>query len=185
MSNFFMVKNKFTLWRQRDAYYPVWLPCVIILFFIEINNMNFKKLFAVVAGVSLIAQTMLSMVPVRAATFSAELEDAYAYAYEMGVTTMSPIENANMYGAITRAEMSKMIANRAEEVLGLKADTSASCVFNDTASVKGDLAGTIIKACQMGLMGQGITSFRPYDTVSRAEFGTILSRALWGDEYDG
>jgi len=34
-------------------------------------------------------------------------------------------------------------------------------------------------------MGQGITAFRPYDTISRAEFGTALSRVLWGDKYEG
>lgn len=34
-------------------------------------------------------------------------------------------------------------------------------------------------------MGQGITAFRPYDTISRAEFGTALSRVLWGNEYEG
>ena len=34
-------------------------------------------------------------------------------------------------------------------------------------------------------MGQGITAFRPYDSISRAEFGTALSRALWGNKYEG
>ncbi len=34
-------------------------------------------------------------------------------------------------------------------------------------------------------MGVGITNFRPYDLVTRAEFGTVLSRALWGDEHNG
>jgi hypothetical protein len=34
-------------------------------------------------------------------------------------------------------------------------------------------------------MGVGISKFRPYDSVTRAEFGTVLSRALWGDEYNG
>jgi hypothetical protein len=34
-------------------------------------------------------------------------------------------------------------------------------------------------------MGQGITAFRPYDTISRAEFGTALSRTLWGNKYEG
>jgi hypothetical protein len=34
-------------------------------------------------------------------------------------------------------------------------------------------------------MGQGITAFRPYDNISRAEFGTALSRVLWNDKYEG
>ena len=34
-------------------------------------------------------------------------------------------------------------------------------------------------------MGVDITKFRPYDVVTRAEFGTVLSRALRGEEYNG
>jgi len=37
-------------------------------------------------------------------------------------------------------------------------------------------------ACQLGLMGQGITNFRPDDVVTRAEFGTVVSRMLRGNE---
>jgi hypothetical protein len=37
-------------------------------------------------------------------------------------------------------------------------------------------------SCQLGLMGQGITNFRPDDVVTRAEFGTVVSRMLRGNE---
>jgi len=43
----------------------------------------------------------------------------------------------------------------------------------------------VTKACQLGLMGVGIEKFNPNGIVTRAEFGTVLSRALWGDEYNG
>ena len=119
-----------------------------------------------------------------AATYSQELQDAYNWAYGKSITTMSSIDNANMYGAVTRAELAKMLANWAKDA-GKTPDTSAACTFTDTASVKGDLATAIVEACQLGLMGQGITAFRPYDTISRAEFGTALSRALWGNKYEG
>ena len=130
------------------------------------------------------AQTVVPSASVFGAGYSQELEDAYNWAYGKSITTMSPIENANMYGAITRAEMAKMLANWAKDK-GETPDTSKACNFSDTASVKGDLATAIVEACQLGLMGQGITSFRPYDTISRAEFGTALSRALWGNKYEG
>ncbi len=120
-----------------------------------------------------------------AATYSQELQDAYNWAYSKGVTTMSPIDNANMYGAITRAEMAKMLSVYATEVLGMTPDTTAACTFSDIASVKGDLHDYIIESCQLGIMGQGISAFRPYDTISRAEFGTALSRVLWGSQYEG
>jgi hypothetical protein len=90
-----------------------------------------------------------------------------------------------MYGNITRAEMAKMLSVYAEEVLGLTADEAKACTFTDIDSVKGDLHDFIIKSCKLGIMGQGITAFRPYDTLSRAEFGTALSRVLWGDTYEG
>jgi hypothetical protein len=78
--------------------------------------MNIKKLFAVLAGVSFTAQTLLP-VGVMGATYSQELQGAYDWAYAKGVTTQSPIDNANMYGAITRAEMAKMLSVYAEKVL--------------------------------------------------------------------
>ena len=98
---------------------------------------------------------------------------------------MSSIDNANMYGNITRAEMAKMLSVYAEEVLGATADEAKTCNFSDIDSVKGDLHDFIIKSCKLGIMGQGITAFRPYDNISRAEFGTALSRVLWNDKYEG
>ena len=122
---------------------------------------------------------------VLAATYSQELTDAYNWAYSKGVTTMSPIDNANMYGAITRSEMAKMLSVYATEVLGMTPNTAAACTFSDIDSVKGDLHDYIIESCELGIMGQGISAFRPYDTISRAEFGTALSRVLWGSQYEG
>lgn len=34
-------------------------------------------------------------------------------------------------------------------------------------------------------MGVGMESFEPNTVVSRAQFGTILSRALYGNQYEG
>jgi hypothetical protein len=133
--------------------------------------MNLKKLFAAVAGVSLLANTLLPASVLGATAYGAELENAYAYAYGIGATTQYPIENANIYGAITRAELAKVIGNWAEKVLGKKADTSITPNFSDIASLRNsDLYAAVIKAAQMGIMGQDITAFRPYDTVTRAEF---------------
>ena len=119
------------------------------------------------------------------ADHSLEMQNAYRYAYDVGATTQESIDNANMYWTMTRAEMAKILGAWAERVIGIEADTSKLCTFTDTSSIKGDLADWIIKSCQMGLMGVGITEFRPYDTVSRAEFGTVLSRAIWGTRNDG
>jgi len=42
----------------------------------------------------------------------------------------------------------------------------------------------ILRACELGMMGQGITNFDPNGEVSRAQFGTVLSRALYGTGHD-
>jgi hypothetical protein len=39
--------------------------------------------------------------------------------------------------------------------------------------------------CQLGIMGVWLTSFEPYARVDRAQWGTVLSRILYGDQYDG
>jgi len=145
--------------------------------------MNIKKMFTALSAMVVAVAGILPSVSLGA-TYSEELQGAYNWAYGKKITTMSSIDNANMYGAITRAELAKMLANWAKDG-GKTPDTSKACTFTDTASVKGDLAVAIVEACQLGLMGQGITAFRPYDTISRAEFGTALSRALWGSKYEG
>ena len=143
--------------------------------------MNIKKLFAILAGVSMVANVALPGLA-QAETPDTELGQAYEWARSKEITTMDSYEAANMYGAVTRAQLAKMLSNWAMNVRGLTPDESLACEFNDVASVQGDLKGFIKTSCQLGLMGQGITSFRPYDKISRAEFGTALSRALWGNE---
>ena len=90
---------------------------------------NFKKLFGIVAS----ALMVLSLVPVNVlgSTYTSELQDSYDYGYEMGITTKSSIDSANMYGSLIRSHMSKMMSNYAVEVLGLTPDTSMDCAFSD------------------------------------------------------
>ena len=98
---------------------------------------------------------------------------------------MPSIDSANMNGSLIRAHMAKMMVNYAEWVLWLSPDTSLSCMFTDIANQSTELQWYITQACQLGLMGQGITAFKPNDLVNRAQFGTVLSRALYGDIYNG
>jgi hypothetical protein len=151
--------------------------------------MNIKKMFTALSAMVVAVTMTLPSASVFGAEYSQELQDAYNWAHDKGVTTMDSIDNANMYGAITRAEMAKMLSVYATKVLNpaKEADTSAACTFTDIDSVKGDLHDYIIESCQLGIMGQNMpnNAFRPYDTISRAEFGTALSRVLWGDQYNG
>jgi len=110
--------------------------------------------------------------------YSTELKQAYSWAYQNQITTQSPIEKANMQWKITREEMAKMISNYATNILWQSPDTTKTCLFLDS-NINPDLVNSVTESCQLWLMGQWISSFKPKDYVTRAEFWTILSRALW------
>lgn len=110
--------------------------------------------------------------------YPSELQDAYERAYINGITTMNSIEKANMKWYITREEMAKMISNYAVNILWKTPDTTKDCLFVDS-NINPDLVKSVTKSCQLWLMGQWVSSFRPKDSVTRAEFWTVLSRALW------
>jgi hypothetical protein len=110
--------------------------------------------------------------------FNTELNDAYQYAYQIWITTMSTIQKANMTWTLQRSHLAKMIVNYATEVLSKQADTTKSCNFSDISDQSTELKWYIKTACQMWLMWVGLKTFYPKNKVTRAEFGTILSRAL-------
>ena len=114
--------------------------------------------------------------------YSSELKQAYNWAYQSEITTQSSIEKANMWWKITREEMAKMISNYAINILWKSPDTTKSCLFSDS-NINPDLVRFVTESCQLWLMWQWITSFKPRDFVTRAEFWTVLSRALWWDKY--
>ncbi len=117
--------------------------------------------------------------------YTSELQQAYNWAYQNKITTQETIEKANMSWKITRAELAKMISNYAINVLWKELDTSKECVFTDISDEfdkKYDY--WVLHSCQLWLMGQWITSFRPEDSVMRAEFWTVLSRLLYWSKYE-
>ena len=119
--------------------------------------------------------------------YSEEFQKAYDFAYKNGITTMDSIDKANMDGYITRAEMAKMTTNYAKNILWKIPDTTKSCLFLNS-NVSADLVQYMTESCQLWLMWQWITDFRPNDYVTRAEFWTVLSRMLywtpdWEDVY--
>ena len=115
--------------------------------------------------------------------FSQEYNDAYAFAFANRITTMPSIEQANMHWEIIRAEIAKMFANWVKSMWQVP-DSSRYCNFTDISSVKWDLYTAIIESCQLGIMWQWISQFRPYDKITRWEVATAVSRILWWNEYD-
>ena len=116
--------------------------------------------------------------------FSDELNNAYIYAYHLGITTMPTIGQANMEWTLIRSNMAKMISTYAIKVRGMQPNTWAICVFDDIADQTIEMQWYIKLSCQLGLMGIHMTSFLPNKVVTRAEFGTVLSRILYGSKYE-
>lgn len=141
----------------------------------------FKKTFAVITALLVVATT-LPAGAMGSSSYSAELEGAYDYAYDQEITTMDSIDSANMYGQLIRAHLAKMMSEYAQDVVGLTADTSADCDFIDMGWQLQEMKDYAELACQLGLMGVGTAGyFNPNGLVDRATFGTVLSRATWGD----
>ena len=111
--------------------------------------------------------------------YSRELNDAYDFARSNKITTMNSIEDADMNWTLNRAAMAKMLSNYAINSLGLEPDTTKDCYFSDVSSnLDRQYDNWITKACQLGLMWVWIKQFYPNWKVTRAEFWTVLSRAL-------
>ena len=74
--------------------------------------------------------------------------------------------------------MAKMISVFTIMLGGLTPDTTKKCTFTDIANQSLDMRFYINLSCQLGLMGQGVTLFNPSGEITRAQFGTILSRVI-------
>ncbi|MDR0650067.1 MAG: S-layer homology domain-containing protein [Candidatus Peribacteria bacterium] len=116
-----------------------------------------------------ITSNTVSISPDTIAKYGNELTQAYSYAYEIGITTIDHIDNADMYGNLTRAQAAKMLSQFAIKVLGKTPDTTKIASFSDIQGY-GDLTDRMQTAYQLGLMGIGITKFNPNAAMTRAEF---------------
>lgn len=117
--------------------------------------------------------------------YDQELIWAYNYAYNVGITTMPTIDQANMNGKLIRGHMAKMMSNYAIEILNLVPNTWKICDFDDLSWQNEEIKWFIIQSCQLWLMWVWLNSFDPQWEVTRAQFGTVLSRAMYGEMYNG
>jgi len=113
--------------------------------------------------------------------YSQELNNAYLYAFDIWITTMNTIQKANMEWNLIRSHMAKMMVNYAIKVLNKTINTGLVCEFDDIFNETAEMRSYIKFACQLWLMWVDINSFYPNGEVTRAQFGTVLSRALYGD----
>lgn len=113
--------------------------------------------------------------------YSRELNNAFEFAHRNQITTMENIDKANMDDPLIRIAMAKMLSQYAINILKKTPDTNKICKFSDVSEqLDADYNNWVTLACQLGIMGVWIDKFRPNDEVTRAEFGTALSRMLYG-----
>lgn len=114
--------------------------------------------------------------------YSQEMNDAYQFAYKHGITTMDSIQKADMEWWLTRIAMAKMLAYYAINILSMKPDETRINKFRDvTEKLDSEYDNWVDLAYQLWIMWINMPNnrFRPFDLVTRAEFGTALSRMLY------
>lgn len=124
--------------------------------------------------------------------YSQERVDAFQYAYWLWITTVCPIEDANLDWYILRKELAKMISEFAIKVIWLYPDFSKyECDrYRDIWKESEELQFYMKLSCRLWLMWlhtDWITvksNFDPNDYVDRAQFGTIMSRLIFGWKYN-
>lgn len=111
-----------------------------------------------------------------------ELQTAYEFAYENKITTMDSIEKADMEWWLTRIAMAKMLSQYAINVLWKKPANIIVPKFSDiTEGLNTEYDYWVSRAYQLWIMWINMpdNKFRPFDLVTRAEFGTALSRLIF------
>ena len=117
---------------------------------------------------------------------------AYLYACENDITTIRDINKARLGDFLTRAEMAKMVSVFATKELWMKPNTSKDCsnFANSISTYNQEMKDYMVMSCQLELMWihtvnyEPIPDFMPSKRVSRAEFGTVLSRVLRWNKYE-
>lgn len=121
--------------------------------------------------------------------YSVELSEAYIFAYKIGITSQWPITSANLEWALSRKHAAKMISQFAMKLMNKEPDWNLDCEFNDISKEWSEMQYYMVLACKLGIMGLNSngTPAKKFDAntiVTRAQFGTMLSRLLYGSKYN-
>lgn len=123
---------------------------------------------------------------------SAEVNEAYIWACQRWIIKSQTITWAKLWEFLNRAEMAKITTVFEMLELWSQPNRNKDCsAFADSMSwYNQEMKNYMITSCQLERMWihtadyTPIPDFMPRKFVSRAEFGTILSRILWWDKYE-
>lgn len=117
--------------------------------------------------------------------FTREFNDAYEFAFANGITTMKTIQEAAMEDGLNRIAMAKMLSQYAINVLGkTPADVEVPNFVDVSADLDAEYANWVTLAYKLWIMWINMPNneFLPFESVTRAQFGTALSRLIFGIE---
>ena len=143
-----------------------------------------KKLYLSLLGILLawLSSSVFATCNFEGSTFEQEWKEAYFWSCNEWIINEQYINNAKLNQELSRIEMARMLNIFATKLMRKEQDPSRDCKwYSDLNNNDSAIAN---KACYLWIMWIWISKFRPNDSVSRAEFGTVLSRILYWDTYN-
>jgi len=124
--------------------------------------------------------------------YTPEINSAYNFWYQFGLTTLSPCTRARLQDKITRAQMAKMLVQFVTKVLWwdtARVDHPWCSEFKDIANISKDLQANVILSCKLWIMWlhpdwTPLENFMPNETVYRKYLATTISRILRWQAYE-
>ena len=116
-----------------------------------------------------------------------EIHTAYEWAKSKDITTIQTLDEAMPDGVVKRWHLAKMVVNYATNILWreIPEKIPSECRWNDNRKdwESEEIKDYAVKSCALWLMWLDMPKFLPNLEVTRAQFGTIMSRLLWWKKY--
>lgn len=143
-----------------------------------------KKLYLSLLGIFLawLSSSVFANCDFANSNYEQEWKEAYFWACNEWIISEWNINIANLNKELSRLETAKMLNIFAMRVMWKEENPSNNCKWYSDLNQSEHLIAN--KSCYLWIMWIGIDKFRPKDSVSRAEFGTVLSRILYWDTYN-
>ena len=144
-----------------------------------------KKLFAGFSVMAILSMSFSAVPAVMADATSDAYYEAYSFAQEKGMTSMTTFEKFNALGTVSRAQFAKFASKFYENSMNKNEIVNSNCSFTDLSSADQSLVSSIKAACEYGIMKGSNGKAMPNSSLTRGEAMTVISRMLDGDKYNG
>jgi Lamin Tail Domain/Domain of unknown function (DUF5011)/Divergent InlB B-repeat domain/Bacterial Ig domain/S-layer homology domain len=124
------------------------------------------------------ARTGTNIIDSLSITTDPEFKPSLAFLYAYELTKFNSVDTFWPYTNLTREQAAKLFSNFAINVLCRKPDLSLKISYSDTKNADPTLKPYITLAYQLWLMKWWEGIFRPFDTITKAEFNAVLVRMI-------